>query len=156
MNDLELFVAFALFEIVFEITLIAITVLIVNPKSVTKKVRAAIPEMAPDVVESVFKELDAHPERADGLMNRLQQKLQGTAMQFQRAIEGDPNEINALKRDIVTDVTTAQPELLVFLEMFPSVKKRIEKNPNLLPIALELIKKGVPQAKKYLIDNGLL
>lgn len=156
MNDLQLFIAFAIFEIIFEITLIAVTVLIVNPKSVTSKVKAAIPEMAPDVVESVFKELDLHPEKSDPFITRLQQKLQGTAMQFQRAIEGDPNEINALKRDLVTDVTTAQPELLVFLEMFPSVKKRIDKNPNLLPIALELIKKGVPQAKKYLIDNGLL
>ena len=156
MNDLQLFIAFAVFEIIFEITLIAITVLIVNPKSVTAKVKAAIPDMAPDVVDAVFKELDLHPERADPLMNRLQSKLQGTALQFQRMVEGDPNEVSALKRDLVTDVVTAQPELLVFLEMFPSVKKRIDKNPNLLPIAIEMIKRGVPQAKKYLIDNGLM
>lgn len=61
---------------------------------------------------------------------------------FMQGSSVDARNAKALEGDIVTDLAASQNPLLgAILEQFPSVGKRLRKNPDLLPLGLQLLQK---------------
>lgn len=90
------------------------------------------------------------PERAsefalvvDSISERMASKIVASAKGTLLGMQGgDAKSIQALEGDIVNDLTAQKsPAIAAVLEQFPSVKRRLMKNPQLLDLAMPYIMK---------------
>lgn len=146
---------FIVFEIIFEVSLIVVTVLVINPKSTTQKVKKTILDDKA-FISSVVKEIVSVDQSIyDPLMERFRQKMLGTINALENNIL-PPSEVKAITKDLAQDVLNQNPEIMTLLDMFPSVKKRVMANPALINTVLELMQRMGPQVGEYLREHGII
>lgn len=126
-------------------------VLILNPKAASSKIKAEIQSDKP-FIDAMTKDIlyaataDESIQLMKPIFNYMQAQFMGTIQGFENVLE-NPNEIKALKAAIAEDAMAQYPDLDMLLEAFPSVKKKIQKNPALIEGFLQY---GLPFIKRLI------
>lgn len=95
--------------------------------------------LSDDFIDQFMGKIVSSPSTADGL-EHFREIIMGQVLGFKNA-EEHGMAVKALQKDFMKDLESSNPELATILELFPSVKARIQKSPALLPTALNIIKK---------------
>lgn len=126
-------------------------VLVLNPKAASTKIKAEIQSdkqfidaMTKDILYSVTDEESIQLMKP--IFNYMQAQFMGTIQGFENIIE-NPSEIKALKSAIAQDAMDSYPEVATILELFPSVKAKIKKNPALIEGFLQY---GLPMIQRLI------
>jgi len=130
-------------------------VLGLNPKMAAKRIERTIlndKAFVSAMVKSIFDIVNADPQMADPVINRIQQKLIGTLNGAENAFE-NPAERKSMAKIVNSEIIEMSPELNALLEYFPKAKVAIGKNPQALKWFIESL---MPYAKEYLREKGFI
>lgn len=117
-----------------------ITARLANSEKYQSKMANAVKSAILDDLDFIDRTMGAivdSPSTNDGI-ERFRQKIMGTISGFENA-EEHGMAVKALRKDVIEDIEENNPQISAFLEYFPNVKKRLEKNPGLLPVAWKML-----------------
>jgi len=133
-------------------------VLVLNPKKASNKVKMAILE-DDQFINAVIERLvsDEVLDKYDPVFDRLSAKIRGQALHFQ----GQEAILEkAINKEITQTMETEDPKISLALETIravnPNLAKRLEKNPLLIPKALEKLQQlGLIKSSSGVNENTI-